>query len=65
LVEMINEYRYQLEHGGGDANASPTPSSGVDIVPSRDAPTGRKALDRAAQAAAVLVRSGKTRRGSR
>jgi IstB-like ATP binding protein len=64
LVEMINEYRCRLERGGGDANASPTPSS-VDIVPARDAPTGRKALYRTAQASAVLVRSGKVRRGRR
>jgi hypothetical protein len=65
LVDMINEYRCRLERGGGDANAFPTPSSGVDLVPSRDAPTGREALDRASQAPAVLVRRGKVRRGSR
>jgi hypothetical protein len=65
LVEMINEYRCRAERGGGDTNASPIPSSGVAIVPTGDAPTGRKALDRTAQASAVLVGSGKVRRGRR
>src|SRR6201996_3672925 len=63
LVDMINEYRRRLERGGGDANASPSPSSGVDIVPSGDAPTGREAPDRVAQAPAAPVRHGKVRRG--
>jgi hypothetical protein len=58
LVDMIDDYR-RLERSRGHANASANPPAGVDVVSPRHAPAGGKALDRAAQAPAVLVRRSK------
>jgi hypothetical protein len=65
LVDMINACRCRLERGGDDPNAFPTPSSGVGIIASGDAPPSGEALDRVAQAPVAPVRRSKVRKGSR
>jgi hypothetical protein len=65
LVDVINDCRGRAERNGGDTNGSFERSSGVDILPARDAPAGREALDRVAEASAVPRRRGRVQGTSR